>query len=94
MGKAQVGKFKFILGRTVITPEAGDVVNVMGAADLLRRHMTLDRGELCEADHLANEHAAENGERVLSSFKHNGIEVWVVTEHDRSVTTIMLPEEY
>ena len=54
-----------------------------------------DWGELSESDRQANEHAVANGLRVLSAYTlRTGEKIWIITEADRSSTTILLPEEY
>jgi hypothetical protein len=62
--------------------------------DLLARHAAGDWGELCTFDRHQNEIALREGLRVLSSYPVEREYVWVITEADRSVTTILLPEEY
>jgi hypothetical protein len=62
--------------------------------DYLARHATGDWGELCAFDRRQNEIALRDGCRVLSSYDVSAERVWVITEADRSVTTILLPEEY
>jgi hypothetical protein len=59
------------------------------------RHAVGDWGELDEHDRKANEYGLENGLRVLSAFTlSSGTKIWIITEADRSTTTIMLPGEY
>ncbi len=60
----------------------------------LARHAAADWGELCPHDRRENELSVKHGWRVLSSYPVGGRRVWVITEADRSVTTILLPEEY
>jgi hypothetical protein len=60
----------------------------------LARHATGDWGELCAFDRRQNEVALREGYRVLSSYPVGEERVWLITEADRSVTTILLPEEY
>ena len=62
--------------------------------DLLARHATGDWGELCAFDRRQNEIALRDGSRVLSSYPVGTQRVWIITDADRSVTTILLPEEY
>ena len=62
--------------------------------DFLARHATGDWGELCAFDRRQNEIALRDGYRVLSSYTRRRGGVWIITEADRSVTTILLPEEY
>jgi len=58
------------------------------------RHKCGDWGELCEEDRQANEDAVKYGDRVFSSYNYKGGKIWIITEYDRSSTTVMLPEEY
>jgi hypothetical protein len=64
------------------------------AFELLARHATGDWGDLCAFDRRQNEIALRDGLRVLSSYPVGRECVWIITEADRSVTTILLPEEY
>jgi hypothetical protein len=84
------------LGRVVATPGALELLVETGCHpfDLLARHATGDWGELCAFDHLQNEVALRDGYRVLSSYETPAGTVWIVTEANRSATTILLPEEY
>jgi len=60
----------------------------------LARHTAGDWGDLCAHDRRENERSLRHGMRVLSSYEVGEGRVWVITEADRSVTTILLPEEY
>jgi hypothetical protein len=84
------------LGRVVSTPGALELLEDAKEypLDLLARHATGDWGELCAFDRRQNEIALRDGYRVLSSYDVLAGRVWVITEADRSVTTILLPEEY
>jgi hypothetical protein len=84
------------LGRVMATPCALQLLMEAGGNpfDLLARHATGDWGELCAFDRRQNEVALRQGDRVLSSYPVGEGRVWVITEADRSVTTILLPEEY
>lgn len=84
------------LGQCAITPGAMQLLEeqAIHPLDLLARHATGDWGDLCEEDREANRHAVSSGLRVLSSFQLNVGKVYVITEWDRSVTTILLPSEY
>jgi hypothetical protein len=62
--------------------------------EYLARHATGNWGELCKHDRRQNERALREGARVLSSYPVGEERVWIITEADRSVTTILLPEEY
>ena len=63
--------------------------------DFLFRHLTGDWGEVDEEDAAANDRCVKKGCRLLSSYKtKKGVKLWVITEWDRSATTLLLPEEY
>lgn len=90
-------KPRFSLGQVVSTPGALDALATAGgsAAELLERHVRGDWGELCEEDRRANEQALHHGSRLLSAYTlSSGVKVWIITEADRSVTTLLLPMEY
>jgi hypothetical protein len=84
------------LGRVVATPGALNLLMESGGRpfDYLVRHATGDWGELCAFDRRQNEIALREGLRVLSSYDVPAGRVWIITEADRSITTILLPEEY
>jgi hypothetical protein len=84
------------LGRVVATPGALDLLGKSGGHpfDLLARHATGDWGDLCAFDRRQNQIALRDGYRILSSYEVSTGRVWIITEADRSVTTILLPEEY
>ena len=84
------------LGRVVATPGALKVVSEAGEDPLryLARHASGDWGDLDAHDRRENERSLRHGWRVLSSYPVGEGKVWIITEADRSVTTILLPEEY
>jgi len=87
----------FSLGQVVATPGAIDalVEANCGAMEFLSRHIRGDWGDLCEEDRQANQYAVGHGLRILSAYHlPTGTKFWVITEHDRSVTTLLLPFEY
>ena len=86
----------FALGQTVATPGALEFCreNNVEPVQLLARHHHGDWGDLDFHDTLANEEAIEDGDRIFSSYKVAGEKVWVITEADRSATTVLLPSEY
>ena len=61
---------------------------------LLARHVSGDWGELDAHDRRENERSLKNGWRIISSYPLGDGKVWVITEADRSSTTILLPSEY
>jgi hypothetical protein len=89
---------KFNLGQTVATPNALATLSNLNVnpASLLRRHASGDWGDMCAEDKAANDHAVASGEsRIFSSYDLTPTtKVWIITEWDRSVTTILCPEDY
>lgn len=88
---------KFSPGQIVSTPAA---LVAMESADclpirLLARHLSGDWGLVCPEDAALNDAALLAGDRLLSVYEiAPEVRVWVITEADRSVTTLLLPEEY
>ena len=84
------------LGRIVATPGALRVLLEAEENPLCypARHASGDWGELDEEDHRENELSLEHGWRIVSSYPIGEKTIWVITEADRSVTTLLLPEEY
>lgn len=65
--------------------------------DSLKRHVLGDWGELCDEDMQLNNEALEAGERLFSAYLKEGVpdgKIWIITEADRSKTTILFPHEY
>ncbi|KAF0221150.1 MAG: hypothetical protein FD174_648 [Geobacteraceae bacterium] len=61
----------------------------------IRRHVAGDWGDVCDEDRVANELALREGERLLSVYKKEGLPaIWIITEWDRSITTVLFPDEY
>lgn len=88
---------RFRLGRLVMTRGAEQALEVAGddPFTFLSRHASGDWGELCDEDKATNERAVDHGLRILSAYRTGKDErLWVITEADRSATTILLPEEY
>ena len=87
----------FPLGRILATPGALQAFE-RAACDpvgVLARHVTGDWGDLDAEDRSANDDAVRTGARILSAYRlPTGERVWVITEADRSATTVLLPEEY
>ena len=88
----------FSLGRIVATPEALNALTRTNQSphEFLNRHVIGDWGsELPEEDKVENQYSLQHGFRILSSYRTTaGEKLWVITEADRSVTTLLLPEEY
>jgi hypothetical protein len=87
----------FSLGRTVATPGALEALAAAGTSPLalLARHAAGDWGELGPEDCRANAWVLAHGERLLSAYRlATGERLWIITERDRSATTLLLPAEY
>ena len=89
----------FPLGRIVWTRAINDLVadDTLFAKfimDSLKRHARCDWGEISEAGKKENDFSLDKHLRLLSSYQHNGIKIWIITEADRSITTILFPSEY
>ncbi|VVE41824.1 hypothetical protein [Pandoraea cepalis] len=85
------------MGQPVITPAAQAALDAIGMSGvlLLARHLHGDWGALSAEDQAANELALLTGQRLLSSYDlPDGERFWIITEADRSVTTILLPSDY
>lgn len=88
---------KFPLGRTVATPASLEAIAESGQepAFFLDKHVQGDWGDLDAEDRQANVDALAQGERLLSAYRTlKGTRLWIITEADRSATTILLPDEY
>ena len=93
----QASVTRFALGQTFITPGAEDALMIAGQTgiEFLRRHMSGDWSELTDDDAQENELSLREGFRVLSAYRTaKGQKLWIITEADRSSTTILLPSEY
>jgi hypothetical protein len=87
----------FSLGDIVATPGAVEALtaNNILPFTLLQRHATGDWGNVCEEDAQSNNDAVQHDNRILSSYLvGSSTKIWLITEWDRSVTTILLPSEY
>lgn len=86
---------RFQLGQVVATRAAIDTLDSVDMAMALARHAMGDWGEVDPEDRGANDAALKHGDRLLSVYRDSrGTTFWIITEHDRSVTTILLPEDY
>ena len=86
---------RFPLGRVVITCRAARVIPKEDAISALQRFARGDWGDLDCHDAAQNEQALKDGSRLLSvHHASNGVTFWIVTEADRAVTTVLLPDEY
>jgi hypothetical protein len=88
---------RFPLGQVVATRGAIAAMESAGQSPLefLVRHLRGDWGEVSPGDAEMNDEALESGERLLSAYRTaKGERLWIITERDRSVTTLLLPDEY
>jgi hypothetical protein len=86
---------KFPLGRISATPGLLAVASEAELREALGRHANGDWGEVGKDDRKANDDALRDGARILSAYRtKGGTKFWVITEADRSSTTVLLPEEY
>ena len=88
-------KENFRLGKIVITCNADERLNTKDVLVALRRHANGDWGDVCAEDGQLNDEALTDGNRILSVYRDSrGTKFWIITEADRSATTVLLPEDY
>ena len=87
-------QIKFPLGQVVITPNALAKLNSDDILNALNRHVGGDWGELDEEDRQTNDEALKSGDRLLSAYRSGDTKFWIITESSRTVTTVLLPEDY
>ena len=86
---------KFALGQTVITANAKAVLPELDVVLALQRHHSGDWGDVDDHDRQVNEDALRSGDRLVSIYKSvRDQKFYIITERDRSVTTVLLPEDY
>jgi hypothetical protein len=85
---------KFPLGQTVITANAQATLDAGCVQQALIRHARGDWGELCPEDARSNADALKHGGRLMSVYRQGGKRFWIITESDRSVTTVLMPLDY
>ena len=86
------GPVSFPLGQVAITANASVRLSTEEVLTALRRHASGDWGDLCPKDTLANDTALLHGGRLLSVYGQGQRRFWIITEADRSVTTVLLPD--
>jgi hypothetical protein len=91
--------FKPLFKTGLIAATQGAMAAMQGDTDLaallLLRHTIGDAGDICEEDKKVNADALRHGARIMSAYKlFNDQTIWIITESDRSSTTILTPEEY
>ena len=85
----------FRLGRIVATPNALQSITQDDILLGIQRHQAGDWGNLTEDDRAANDRALVEGTRILSAYNASNVtRFWIITEADRSATTVLLPEDY
>ena len=86
---------QFPMGEVVATPGSLEAIPIIEIDAGLKRHRNGDWGEVCAEDKKANDVSLANGLRLLSAYRTAAGRVfWIITEADRSYTTVLLPEEY
>jgi hypothetical protein len=88
-----IGTARFPLGQ-VVTSNASLSLAKEEILAALARHASGDWGELCPEDAIANDTALQQGGRLFFAYGQGGSRFWIITEADRSVTTVLLPEDY
>ena len=93
-----MSKNKLTLGKVVMTQDIAMFMDekefYMKVMESLNRHASGDWGSVCEEDKAENDRALESGDRILSAYETSHGKIWIITEWDRSVTTILFPSEY
>ena len=85
----------FEIGRLVMTQGVAALdLDMSTLLELVHRHAAGDFGTICDEDRFANIAAVENGLRVIAAYQLGQTKLWIITEADRSSTTILLPEDY
>jgi hypothetical protein len=86
---------RFPLGQILMTPGAMEALSASDIRSGLARHGQLDWGDVGMEDWRANDQAVEQSLRILSVYHSSeGTKYWIITEADRSATTLLLPDEY
>lgn len=89
-----IEKAKFQLGQVVITTNAAGVLDTPAVSEGLRRHASGDWGDICPEDAALNDLALKDGSRLMSVYGNGDRRFWVITEADRSMTTVLMPSDY
>ena len=90
---------KFERGQIVVTRGvndlmAEDVKFARFVTESFRRYIACDWGEMCDEDKSLNDEAIETGDRIFAAYNDENYKIYIITEWDRSVTTILFPSEY
>lgn len=86
----------FPMGMVASTPGALDMLSEqnLNPKQFLARHATGDWGDVCESDKALNDEALKDGRRLVSNYTTANGDLLIITEADRSATTLLLPEDY
>lgn len=85
----------FKLGQLVCTNQVNEKLGVFKASSYVTKHVTGDFGDLTENDKKFNREAIKNGDdRIFSAYETEAGRIYVITESDRSVTTVLFADEY
>ena len=86
---------KFWLGRLVVTTNAEAEIDHEDIHNCVNRHLSGDWGDVCDEDSEENETALQYGGRLFSVYHdRRGRKFWIISEADRSATTVLLPNDY
>lgn len=86
---------RFNPGRLMITRNAKDVLPRAEVDAAIKRHLNGDWGDVCQSDGALNEQALRSGDRLFSVYHtQDDVKFWIITESDRSATTVLLPSDY
>ena len=92
---AELPTKKFRLGRLVATPNALSQLTPEDILRAIQRHQAGDWGDVSQEDRRANDIALQNSTRILSVYHtERRVRFWIITEADRSATTMLLPQDY
>jgi hypothetical protein len=92
-----VSQPRFPTGQLIVTAGVDELIRHgrLNPSAYLARHLSGDWGDLCDEDRRLNDTALRSGDRLLASYRvAPDLKLWIITEWDRSVTTLLLPEEY
>ena len=86
---------RFPLGHVYVTANADRTLGLIDIGNAIARHAECDWGDVSAEDRESNDRALEDGSRLFSVYHTGGgTKFWIITEADRSVTTVLLPEDY
>ena len=90
---------KFHPGRLVLTMAVNETISIneefsVFVLESVRRHITGDWGDVSSEDAQCNNQALESEQRIFSAYRHGEHRIWIITEANREITTILFPNEY